>query len=329
MTIYGVDVSAFQGKPDWPKIQAAGISFAFAKATQGTTYTASTWAFDQDGMLGLSGFLPGAYHFLSDSDDPAAQCRYFVGKLKSPEKMAIGLDIERWKDSAGKVHKPTAAQAKAWATEFRRLLPGHPLLGYVPHWYWEELGKPALTFVDALWASSYVSGSGTPAALFAKTAATQWASYGSRAVALLQYSASGHVAGVDGSVDVDAYQGTLEELAALTLVSVAPNQPPPPPVTGLPIPHPLLDVDGGRGKLTVMALQAATAWRLHVSTPVDGTLSKAFVRLLQLYLKVKVDGELGPETTRALQKKLGVPPDGEWGAGTTRALQRALNGGKF
>jgi GH25 family lysozyme M1 (1,4-beta-N-acetylmuramidase) len=325
MTIYGMDVSAFQGTPSWTAIQASGIGFAFAKATQGTTYTASSWAFDQDHMLALPDFVPGAYHFLSATDDPAAQARYFVGKLRDPNAMMIGLDIERYKDGTV-TRKPTAAQGKAWAAEFRRLVPGHPLMGYIPRWYWDELGGPSLTFVDALWASSYVSGSGAPADLYGRTTTRQWDGYGGRDVGILQFSASGRVPGVDGSVDLNAYTGSPGGLRALALPS--PNLPTP-PETGPPIPVPALEVDGDLGKKTIMALQAATAWRLHTSTSVDGKLSAPFTRLLQLYLKVKVDGVIGPETSRALQKKLGAFQDGEWGPVTTRDLQRALNAGRF
>lgn len=328
MTLYGVDVSAFQGKPDWTKVYAAGVRFGFAKATQGTTYTASSWAFDQDHMAGLQGFVPGAYHFLSSTDDPVAQARYFVGKLINPNAQMIGLDVERYKDSAGVVRKPTAAQAKAWADEFRRLVPSHPLVGYIPKWYWEEMGKPDLSFVDSLWASSYVSGSGSPASLFSRTVASQWSSYSGRTVGLLQYSASGQVSGVDGLVDINAFKGTLQELETLTLApTVSPV--PPAPDAGVPVPRPPLSVDGERGKLTIMALQAATAWRLHTSTPVDGLMSMPFKRLLQLYLRVKVDGVIGSQTVTALQGKVGAHKDGEWGPATTRALQSALNAGRF
>lgn len=326
MTIFGIDVSAYQGKPNWSAIQESGIGFAFAKATQGTGYTSSSWAYDQDHTLALQDFAPGAYHFLSATDDPAEQARYFVGRLKNPGSMMIALDIERYKDSAGVTRKPTAGQGRAWAEEFRRLVPGHPLLGYIPKWYWDELGKPDLSFFDALWASSYVSGSGTPADLFSKTFSRQWASYGGRDVGILQFGASGHVTGVEGPVDVDAYMGTLNGLRALTLPLTILQ---PVPEIGPPIPVPALKVDGELGKKTITTLQVVTAWWLHVTIPLDGVLSKSFIRFLQFHLSVNADGVLGEITIRALQKKVGSTQDGEWGPATTRDLQRALNAGRF
>ena len=37
-TVKGIDVSHYQGTVNWPKVKAAGIKFAFAKATEGMTW---------------------------------------------------------------------------------------------------------------------------------------------------------------------------------------------------------------------------------------------------------------------------------------------------
>lgn len=334
MTLFGIDVSAFQGHPDWAKVYEDGIRFAFSKATQGTTYTASTWTYDQAETLALADgedFLPGTYHFLSATEDPAAQARYFVDKLSSPEKMAIALDVERYVDSAGRTQKPTAAQAKTFVGEFRRLLPGHPILGYVPRWYWNELGEPDLSFFSALWQSAYVSGSAAPTSLFSHVSDAMWAGYGGSAVAVLQFSSSGRVDGVDGSVDVNAYRGTLAALRDATLPTAVPSPPPgPEPKPGtVPIPSPPLRPDGELGPLTLKALQAVLAFRTHQIVAVDGRRSVAFIRVLQLYLGVAVDGIWGRRTTMAIQRRVGTTPDGDLGPITIRALQRSLNAGKF
>lgn len=334
MTLYGIDVSAYQGRPSWSDIYAAGIRFSFSKVTQGTTYVASTWAFDESESLALADekdFLPGAYHFLSATEDPIYQARFFVSKLKSPEKMAIALDVERYVDSAGHTQKPTAGQARAFVEEFRSLLPGHPILGYVPRWYWNELGQPDLSFFSALWQSAYVSGSGAPTALFSHVSGAAWAGFGGSHVAVLQFSATGRVSGVDGSVDVNAFQGTLAELRALTLPTAAPVPVPgPEPKPGtVPIPAPPLRPDGELGPVTIEALQAVLAFRTHRAVVIDGRRTAQFIKALQLFLGVTADGDWGRRTTMALQRRVGTTPDGNLGPITIRALQRAINAGKF
>jgi GH25 family lysozyme M1 (1,4-beta-N-acetylmuramidase) len=42
--LQGVDISHYDGTIDWTKVKASGRAFAFAKATEGTTYTDPTFA---------------------------------------------------------------------------------------------------------------------------------------------------------------------------------------------------------------------------------------------------------------------------------------------
>jgi lysozyme len=328
MTLFGIDVASYQGTPNWAKVQASGIAYAFAKATQGTAYASSVWNYDETEMMKLKDFLPGSYHFLSATDDPVAQAQYFVAKLKSPQDFAIALDVERY-TSGGVVRKPTAAMAREWVGEFRRLLPGHPIIGYFPRWYWNEENRPDLGFFDTLWASAYVPGSGTPNELFSKSSETPWTPFGGRSVQLLQFSSNGAVPGIAGPVDLDAFRGTLLDLRALSLPLSVPQPAPVPPAGHAPVPLPPLAVDGILGPKTVKALQRCIAFRLSLSIPVDGILSSNFVRHLQRYLKVTVDGVLGPITKKAIQKKAVVTQDGVMGSITIKALQRRLNAGAF
>jgi GH25 family lysozyme M1 (1,4-beta-N-acetylmuramidase) len=59
----GVDVSNHQGsKIDWLQVAGAGYTFAFAKASEGTTFTDSTYAINRTGTK-AAGIYFGAYHF--------------------------------------------------------------------------------------------------------------------------------------------------------------------------------------------------------------------------------------------------------------------------
>jgi hypothetical protein len=71
--------------------------------------------------------------------------------------------------------------------------------------------------VDVLWAANYVNGSGSPAQLFAKVIPSQWAPYGGRFPALLQFTDAATVPGVPGPVDCSAFRGTVAELRARLL----------------------------------------------------------------------------------------------------------------
>jgi hypothetical protein len=66
--------------------------------------------------------------------------------------------------------------------------------------------------VDVLWASGYVTGTGPPAALYAKVTPRQWAPYGGRTPGLLQFTNAATVPGVAGQVDCSAFRGTAAQL---------------------------------------------------------------------------------------------------------------------
>lgn len=213
MTLYGVDVASYQGTVNWPAVVSSGIRFAFSKVTQSTNYVNSTWARNKTGMKNVSpGMLPGAYHFLTAGTDPKAQAQYFHSKAGDMSEYAVALDVEPTENS-----RPTAGQAKAWVDEYKRLSGGHPVIGYFPGWYWQQLGQPSLSFFDTLWQSHYVNGSGSASALYAKVSASWWATYGNEPVSILQYSSSGVVTGISGQCDVNAFRGTLDELRAIAL----------------------------------------------------------------------------------------------------------------
>jgi GH25 family lysozyme M1 (1,4-beta-N-acetylmuramidase) len=58
----GLDVSNWNGTINWASVATAGYSFAFGKATEGTTYVDATYATNRNGSE-AAGLVFGAYHF--------------------------------------------------------------------------------------------------------------------------------------------------------------------------------------------------------------------------------------------------------------------------
>src|SRR5215471_14990910 len=79
-TTPGIDVSHFQGKVDWNRVKAAGMAFAFAKATEGTTNNDAMFATNWPAIKN-AGLLRGAYHFFRASQDAAGQADHFLSRL--------------------------------------------------------------------------------------------------------------------------------------------------------------------------------------------------------------------------------------------------------
>lgn len=217
--IYGVDVASYQGAPNWPRVRGSGISFAFSKVTESTNYLNPTWEHNRSGMLALGdSFMPGAYHFLHGGNG-AAQARYFLDHAGDVSRFAVALDVE----ASG----ADAATSRAWVAEFKRLTNNHPVLGYFPRWYWDQQGRPDLSFFDSIWQSAYVSGSGSASSLYAKVPASWWATFGNEPISLLQYSSSCVVPGITGVADISAYRGSLDDLKTLALGKKPTPQPKP------------------------------------------------------------------------------------------------------
>ncbi|KAG9119563.1 hypothetical protein FRC07_005356, partial [Ceratobasidium sp. 392] len=94
----GIDVASYQGNIDWPAQKKAGITFAYVKATEGTTYRNPYFNQQYTGAYKV-GIIHGAYHFARpDHSSGASQAEWFLkhgGNWSADGKTLPGmLDIE-------------------------------------------------------------------------------------------------------------------------------------------------------------------------------------------------------------------------------------------
>ena len=76
----GIDASHHQGPIDWPRVADAGISFAYLKATEGTTFTDSRFA-EHRRAATRAGIDVAGYHYFSLCSDGVAQAEHFLDVL--------------------------------------------------------------------------------------------------------------------------------------------------------------------------------------------------------------------------------------------------------
>ncbi|SDL95091.1 GH25 family lysozyme [Nonomuraea jiangxiensis] len=297
VTMFGVDVSNWNGKVDWDAVAAAGVEFAFAKATEGVHFKDRTWPRNRAGMLALGErFVPGAYCYLRGDADITRQVELFLETVGDVSPLMIALDVER---RDGVSRQATAEDARKWVTEFKNHTGGHPVLGYFPRWYWRETGEGDLSFFDTLWESHYVSGEGAPGTLYDRVPAAWWRGYGDESVSILQFSDCGKLPGFpEGLCDVNVYLGDRSQLRTLALGGTS----------TLVIPDGTPPLSAGSAGLPVSQLQRAL---------------NAAGRSPELM----VDGDFGPLTEAAvkwLQGKAGIAKTGIYGEETEAALKSAL-----
>jgi GH25 family lysozyme M1 (1,4-beta-N-acetylmuramidase) len=202
----GIDVSHYQGTITWSSVKSAGISFAYIKATEGTTYKDPTFSANYLHAYNAK-VIRGAYHFAQPgSSSGAAQATYFAanGGAWSADNLTLPgmLDLE------GGCYGLSTSAMQSWILDFYNTYKAKTTRDVViytsPSWWntctggWSGMSARSPLFVaDWTTAASPTIPSGFPFA-------TLW-----------QYTDSGSVSGVSGAVDRDRFNGDSSRLLAL------------------------------------------------------------------------------------------------------------------
>ncbi len=207
-TVPGIDVSYWDAGIDWPKVRATGQRFVVAKATEGITYKDPTF---DDNWFGAksAGLLRGAYHFFRCNVDAKKQADYFIDYVKTVKdngELPPVLDLET-NDGASK--DKIVVGAKIWLDRVEAAFGKKPII-YSGQYFLQDYlvvaggGPPAWAKDYPLWLAQYpnqyIEG-------MKPTLPRGWFSY-----TIWQYSDKGKVNGINASVDMNLFNGTLEEL---------------------------------------------------------------------------------------------------------------------
>lgn len=120
--VVGIDVSSYQGVVDWVSFTKVKRSFAYVKATEGTSYRNPFYA-SQYGGAKTAGMFAGAYHFANPSGKSGKkQATYFVqngGAWRNDGKTLPGvLDIEYNPYGGTMCYGLSKKKMVAWITDF-------------------------------------------------------------------------------------------------------------------------------------------------------------------------------------------------------------------
>ena len=200
MTVQGIDVSHHQGTVDWNQVGSAVYKFTFIKALEGITSFDPQFQANWAGAEAV-GLLRGAYHFYHPNDDPREQAEAFLSIYKpGPGDLPPALDIEI---TDGKSASTIVQGIEVWLSTVREKVGVAPLL-YTDPSFWRSLGTASGFGGYPLWIADY--GVSTPIVPSGWTRWTFW-----------QYSESGSVSGITGPVDLNYFEGSLEELQGMTI----------------------------------------------------------------------------------------------------------------
>lgn len=186
-------MSHWQGRVDWRAVEAAGIGFAFLKATEGTTFVDPTfrghWA-----ALGETRILRGAYHRFRGGSDAAAQAKHFLTVVSlQPGDLPPVLDIGATDGVSG---ERVIRGARTWLRIVEERTGVRPIVYTQPAFRRRHLGGALDEY--PLWIGEY--GVDAPSV-------ERWA--------IWQHSQEGRVAGIENLVDLNRFNGTHAELRQL------------------------------------------------------------------------------------------------------------------
>jgi len=196
----GIDVSHFNGKIDWSKVKEAGISFGYAKATQGTGFKDPYFHLNWINM-GTAKISRGAYHFYDPKADPNTQATLFcemVGELEESDLVPM-LDLEG-SNIGGLSVRDYQKNIVLWLETVEKILKKRPII-YTDNPFANEYLNSSEFSKYYLWIAEYET--------YAPKTPDAWSNSGPL---IWQYSSKGKVEGINGVVDRDVMISEIDKI---------------------------------------------------------------------------------------------------------------------
>lgn len=197
--VKGIDVARFQKSVDWNAARAAGVRFAFIKATEGGDRFDPMFREHWRGAQ-RAGMAHGAYHFYYFCTDAATQARWFIRNVPQHKGMLPPvLDLEWNAFSPTCQLRPEGAIVRREARIFLDMLERHygqrPIVYTTPGFYRDtDLGKMR---GEEFWLRS--------------TAKSLREAYPGQSWRFWQFTATGILPGTPGDVDINVFRGSPAE----------------------------------------------------------------------------------------------------------------------
>ena len=204
----GWDISKYEIVTDW-EAACAQYNFFVLRATVGDYYTDPTFVPYWDGLTG-QGVIKGAYHVVAPADG-------YGRRITAEQQMSRFLEVvgERHPDIPWILDcELDRGQSKAYITDLllecvdilKAHSPRMPIIYSRASW-WDVYVNPSVVWPQCdLWAARYASGLTGPWS-DGKYKFRDWTTW-----KFWQWSTSGVVPGIDGYVDLNVFNGTVNDL---------------------------------------------------------------------------------------------------------------------
>ena len=199
-TVYGIDVSRFQGDINWQSVANSGVKYAFIQISRSLTDIDVKFPYNWKRAKEV-GILRGAYQRFQPGQDVIGQAKLFLEKLGPFQEGDLPpvLDVE---DANGLTPAQIAARVKMWLDYVEPRVGVKPII-YTGYYFWKDFVGAGDFKQYPLWIANYSATCPLVPAPW-----TRWT--------LHQYSSSAMIPGITANtVDVNRFNGTIEQLKAL------------------------------------------------------------------------------------------------------------------
>lgn len=204
-TVFGIDVSYYQGDIDWDAVAADGVQYAIIRVSHSLQFFDPQFDANLAGAR-AAGVHAGVYQFFEPDEDPVAQADLLLEALGplQPGDLPPMIDVE---STGGRSPGEINTAIHAWIDRVESTLGVKPLV-YSGYYFWNDNVGSTDFGEYPLMLPWY--GVDCPGGV--NVGWDMWSIH--------QYCDCGSVAGISGPVDVDRFNGTLADLEALSFAPV-------------------------------------------------------------------------------------------------------------
>jgi lysozyme len=203
-TVQGIDLSHWSEVTSFAAIKAANYQFVYLKCTEGEAVVDSKYqGFSQSCIQ--EGLLQGAYHFFRPELDPIVQAKHFLAHINPKVQNPLPYVLD-WEVVDGTTVAADVAGAQKFL-DYVQSQTGKVPMVYAGHYSLDALDLPESFQKYPLWLADYA---------FVPTLPKIWSKW-----TFWQHTSKGTVPGVSGDVDVNYFNGTLQDLYALIGLTVS------------------------------------------------------------------------------------------------------------
>lgn len=199
--IFGIDISQYQGDINWNEVNTINdqfpIDFVFIRATMGERNVDERFKENWNAVAKRAN-LRGAYHYFRPNENSVKQAKNFIKAVKLvPGDLPPVLDIEEMPKHQSM--DSLKVGLKRWLDEVESHYKVKPILYSGDKYFTDFLQREFSDYV--LWIANYN--------FWVEDLKDHWNFW--------QFSEKGTVKGIKGNVDLNIFNGNIEELERLTL----------------------------------------------------------------------------------------------------------------